>query len=151
MQWHYGPSRSAVFGCDRKNSLLLPILHCFECSFESSCRYGLAGLIPSAGTMLFPLLSFRGPIGDGAVAAVKAMLRVDCDALWRGLHALSGRPFPRSPLMLASTMSDAESSSKVFSVVSVSCNHGMKDNECTLSRKAGELLDFIDELPEQPL
>ncbi|KAL7531629.1 hypothetical protein ACHAXR_009215 [Thalassiosira sp. AJA248-18] len=131
----------------QNHSLVLPILHCFKCTFESSCGDGLAVLIPSAGTMLFPLLSFDGPIGDGAMAAVKAMLAVDCDALWRGLLALSGKSFPCNPI----TKSDLRSKSVTAVTVSVACSHRMKDYDHTLSQKACELLDFIEGLHEQPV
>ena len=135
---------------DRKHSLLLPILRCFECSFDSGCRYGLAGLIPSAGTMIFPLLSFNGPIGDAAMDAVKAMLTVDCDALWRGLHALSGRSFPCNPLNSAATRR-IEPSSKSVTAVTVARSHRTQGCDDISSLKAGELLDFIDGLPEEHL
>jgi len=147
------PGHPATFA-EQKHSLVLPILHCFKCSYESSCRYGLAGLIPSAGTMIFPLLSFGGPIGDVAMAAVKVMLAVDCGALWRGIHTLSKRSFPCNPIGSGSMMTTngEQSSSKAVTAVAIlSSNCRVKDCDFTLSQKAGELLDFIEVLPEQQI
>ena len=131
----------------QKHSLTLPILSCFKSTFESSCRYGLAGLIPSAGTMLFPFLSFEGPIGDESMAALKAMLAVDCDALWRGLHTLSKRPFPDKPIHISGEQAVTTIELRPKGVTSVRS----RDCNIILSQKAGELLDFIDQLPEQEI
>ena len=87
---------------EQKQPLLLTLLHCFKCAFESDCRYSLASLIPSAGAMLLPLLAFQGIIGEEATNALKAMILVDSDILWRELHMLSGKPFPCNPLFTSS-------------------------------------------------
>ena len=132
---------------EQKHSLLLSIIRCLECTFKSSCRYDLAGLIPSAGEMLFPFLVHGRYIGEATMAAVKAMLAVDSDALWRKLHTLSRRPFPSNPI----NKPVVDGITEVSKVTNSS--HHAKTNECghILSCKATELLDFIEDLPEQSL
>ena len=132
----------------QKQFLTLPILHCFKSTFESSCRHGLTCLIPSAGTMLFPFLSFEGPIGDESMNALKAMLAVDCDALWRGLHTLSKRTFPDKPIRISGEQAVTTIELRTKGATSV------RSRDCNiilLSQRAGELLDFIEELPEQEI
>jgi len=137
-----------------KHSLVLPIVHCLTCTFESSCRYGLTNLILSAGTMLFPLLSDTGPIGDAALVALKAMLLVDRDALWRGLLTLSGRAFPCHPMIRSSVITITNKAVPAFNDVKDLCvasSQRLKYHDRTLSLRAGDLLDFIERLPEQPI
>lgn len=151
-------SMSMQAGAQKYSALMLPILHCFKSTFESSCRLGLVGLIPSAGTMLFPLLTSEGPISDGTMDALKAMLAVDCDALWRGLHTLSRRSFPCNPIDISSATvqmtgqmgnNGLEGSKSVRTVTVVSFTKRNRDCNTILSQKARELLDFIESLPEQ--
>ena len=129
-----------------KHSLLLPILQFFKTSYGSSCGDGLVGLIPSTGTMIFPLLSFEGPIGSAAVDAVKAMLAVDCDALWRSLQNLSGRSFPCHPVV--DTAPKKYKGRATTATMILSSQHNMEN---VLSQRAVHLLEFIQCLPEQPV
>ncbi|KAL9188081.1 hypothetical protein ACHAXT_006459 [Thalassiosira profunda] len=124
----------------QKHTLLLSILECFQRTFESSCGSGLAHLVPAAGTMLFPLLAYGDPVGEAALAAVKAMLTVDSDSLWHGLHKLSPFPFPCNPLGSNKGVSPCSKS-----IVAVAGDR----RDRTLSQRAGELLDFAERLPEQ--
>lgn len=134
----------------QKHSLFLSIIHCLKCAYQSGCRHGLSGLISSIGAMLFPLLAVGGPIGDGAMATLKAMLAVDCDALWRGLQVLSRRPFPCNPIPPSPSASSPTSlsfSKTVTAVISSRKGYG----DIVLSKKACELLEFLKELPEQQI
>lgn len=128
----------------KPHSFLLSVLLCLKLTFESSCGRDLAGLIPSSGSMILPLLS-DDHIGDAAVETIKAMLKVDSDALWRGLHKLSARSFPCNPLhRILPTTSDEL-------LVSPS-QHGLHKDVCiTAIRNAEKLLSFIDSLAEQPV
>ena len=135
-----------------KQRLLLSILHCFKCTFESGCRNCLVGIIPSAGAMIIPLLSFRGPTGEGATNALKAMAMVDSDALWRELHNLSGNPFPSNPIVISASKSSVNHfwpcSTKT---VALSNNTRRRGHDLILSKKALELMEFIKCIPEQEL
>mmetsp|Transcript_11928 Transcript_11928/g.24016 ORF Transcript_11928/g.24016 Transcript_11928/m.24016 type:complete len:1379 (-) Transcript_11928:50-4186(-) len=128
----------------KRHSLLLSVLVCLKHTFESSCGRDLAGLIPSCGSMIFPMLSDDN-VSGAAVETIKAMLKVDSDALWRGLHKLSGRSFPRNPLRVVppcSTEFVSPSGSKL----------GFDKDVCmTTKQNAERLLDFLDTLPEQHL
>ncbi len=126
--------------------LLLSVIHCLKCTFESGCRHGLSGLISSIGAMLFPLLAVGGPIGDEAMAALKAMLAVDCDALWRGLQVLSRRSFPRNPIP---SCPSASTRAWLPSSKTLSKRNGDGDNR--LAKNACELLDFMKGLSEQQI
>ncbi len=123
---------------DDWHSLLLSILLCLKRTFESSCGRDLVELIPSCGSMLFPMLSDEH-VGDAAVETIKAMLIIDSDALWRGLHKLSGRSFPRNPLHV---IPHFPSNSLTQSGSTPAFGNATKQN-------AEKLLNFIDALPEQ--
>ena len=131
----------------KQTNLILPILRFIKSTFESSCRYGLTSLIPSAGTMLFPLLSSEDQIGDEAFDTLKVMLVVDSDSLWRGLHTLSRRSFPVNPI----------SSNKQHQTISINGRPRaltvlkQNDRDIILAQKACELLDYIEHLPEQEI
>ncbi len=130
----------------QNNALLLSVIHCLKCTFESGCRHGLSGLISSIGAMLFPLLAAGGPIGDEAMATLKAMLAVDCDGLWRGLQVLSLRSFPINPIPSSPS---ASSRTSLPSSKTLSTRNG--DGDIRLSKKASELLDFMKGLSEQQI
>ena len=135
----------------QKQTLLLSILHCFECTFESGCRNCLAGIIPATGAMLLPLLVCQGPVGDGATAALKAMLMVDSDALWREVHFLSGNPFPDNPIFTLSSTSAVTRSSLCSSTTVTLSRNESRSYDVILSERAMELLVFIECLPEQAI
>ncbi len=122
----------------KRHSLLLSILLCLKHTFESSCGRDLVELIPSCGSMIFPMLS-DDHVGDASVETIKAMLMIDSDALWRGLHKLSGRSFPRNPLHLIPHLS---SNSLTHGGSTPAFDNAAKQN-------AKKLLNFIDTLPEQ--
>jgi hypothetical protein len=128
----------------KHHSLLLSVLLCLKHSFESSCGRDLAGLIPSCGSMILPLLS-DDHVGDSAVDTIKAMLKIDSNALWRGLHKLSGFPFPRNPLQTKPPCSSELGSPRCS-------KRGFDVGVCITTRhNAAKLLDFIEKLPEQQL
>lgn len=126
----------------KRHSLLLSVLLCLKHAYESSCGQDLAGLIPSCGSLVFPLLS-EDHVGDAAVDTIKAMLKIDSDSLWRGLYKLSGCSFPRNPLR---TIHHCSSNSVSLSVRTI----GIHDS-IAAKQNAEKLLYFIDTLPEQQL
>ncbi len=122
----------------KRHSLLYSVLLCLKHTFESSCGRDLVDLIPSCGSMIFPMLSEQH-LGDAAVETTKAMLRIDSDALWRGLHNLSGRSYPRNPLYLIPH----------FSSNLVPLRGSTLGFDNAAKQKVEKLLSFIDTLPEQ--
>jgi hypothetical protein len=135
----------------QKQSLLLSIIRCLKCTFESGCQHGLAGLISNVGAMLFPWLEVGGPVGDETMVALTAMLKADGDALWRGLHVLSRRSFPCNPIPSSpsSTSCALMPSSKPVSPFTLSCSYG--DGNGLLTKRACELLEILKGYPEQQL
>jgi hypothetical protein len=118
----------------KHHSLLLSVLLCLKHSFESSCGRDLAGLIPSCGSMILPLLS-DDHVGDSAVDTIKAMLKIE----------LSGFPFPRNPLQTKPPCSSELGSPRCS-------KRGFDVGVCITTRhNAAKLLDFIEKLPEQQL
>jgi hypothetical protein len=128
----------------KRHSLLVSVLLCLKHTFESSCGRDLSDLIPSCGSMIFPLLS-DDHVCDAAVETIKAMLRIDSDALWRGLHTLSGRSFPRNPFHISPPCSSEL----------VSQRGGKREFDkgayIATRENAEKLLGFIDKLPEQQI
>ena len=144
------PNKDRLSFAKQRDSVLFSILHCLKCAFESSCRFGLVGLIPPAGTILLPMLSLGGRTGDAVVDTLKAMLAVDCDALWRGLQQLHGMPFPSNPICASETTYMQSCSEGELGVV-LTNNYCMDDVSLLVSKKAGKLLEFIEKLPEQQI
>lgn len=130
------------------NFILTPLLVLIKSVFESSCRYSLTGLVPAAGSLILPFLACVGNVGDEASAAVKAMLTVDSDALWRPLHKLACRPFPPIPINLdertAATITSEGSTALLVSPT-------RDQTDIVLARRAQHLLDFIETTSESPL
>lgn len=85
--------------------------------------------------MVLPLLSQDGEIGDATVDLVKTFLRIDCDCLWRALLSLSGCDFPARPVLPH--------------VARKPHQHQVLDT--MMAGRAKLLMDFVEELPEQPL
>jgi hypothetical protein len=140
-------SQTSSFG-EERHSLLNPILTCLNCVFQTSCKSVLAGLISSCGTILLPLLSCKGRVGDDAMDVLKTMLKVDCDILWRPIHRLSGEPFPCNPMRHLDKSMDQPNDH--CTVVCRKSALKFKPESCTImSERAKDLLLFINELPEQ--
>ena len=106
----------------------------------------LTALIPIIGTVLLPLLDEDSSpdLQAATVEAIKAMISIDYDALYRALLHLSGRNFPVCPLLIDGTKEPIAVSAEL-----VSKSDSIQMNSTTLASKASELLDYIDGLPEQ--
>jgi len=144
--------RKSMLSSDRgitesKSSILCPILICLECAYKSTCGPSLAKWIPSLGTFLLPFLFLEGDVGDAVDKTLKAMLTIDSDALWRNLHALYGSEFPSNPVK----RSDCRHGNSSDVVLCGKRSRQHQSYDVALSRKAGELLDFIKSLPESNL
>ena len=87
--------------------------------------------------MILPFISYEDPIGATAMDTMKAMLRIDCDALWRTLLSTSGRGLPPNPydeMLLPKETGFVVREASVLSLLQI---------------RAQELLNFADALPEQ--
>lgn len=125
-------------------SLIVSMLRCLYEVFQPyACNRSLAGLIPAVGTLVLPFLDEESEIGEACEDVVKAMARIDCDALWRPLVQLSGRSFPPPRHWKKSANCDILTNSQSQSSLD-------RDSILLVSR-AQRLVDFIDSLPEQPL
>jgi hypothetical protein len=126
--------------------LALEIIQCLARVFgHRPSGLVLAGLIPSAASMLFPFLESSDDddtyktLEAICMTALRNMILIDCDALWRPLLDLSGRRLPPCPLgVLAATESVKE--------------QGLgRSPDSVLAKKANELIGFIEALSEQNL
>jgi hypothetical protein len=73
------------------------------------------------------------------MTALRNMVLIDCDALWRPLLDLSARGLPPCPLGVLAATENAKEQALGRSPDSV------------LAKRANELIDFIEALPEQNL
>lgn len=128
----------------KRRSALTPIIICLKSVYQSSCKEALAGLISSCGTILLPLLAHEGDIGEDAVDVLKAMLTVDSDVLWRQIHNLSGRQFPRQSLDPVADGSGLENCSAV--VTNRPALEFKAASSALMASRASELLEFIENL-----
>lgn len=104
---------------------------------QRECGMGLADLIPTVGTIIIPFLANYGELRDRTMRALKTMMLIDCDALWRPLLQLSHRPLPPRP----------------FGHEDACITVANPNEKCTtpLELAAVELVAFIEALPEQTL
>jgi hypothetical protein len=104
---------------------------------QRECGMGLTDLIPTVGTIIIPFLANHGELRDRTLRALKTIMLIDCDALWRPLLQLSHHPLPPRPF------GHKDSCTAVVN----------PDQECTtpLELAAEELVAFVDSLPEQTL
>lgn len=100
------------------------------------CGHGISDLIPAAGTMLFPFLETDGEVRSRTMKALKAMLIVDCDALWRPLLRLSHRRIDPSPLAPQGLVVGSEEEAEPIT---------------PLELAAKDLVNFVETLPEQSI
>ena len=129
----------------RRQRALLALLDCTSRCFGSKdLGVGLTGLVSRVGTVILPLLADEGEVGDAAAVAVQALLAIDSDALWRPLLVLSGGHVP--PRLLKSTRVGKVSDDRGRSVVLAKA--GVM-NDSTLVKRAKELMQYADDLPEQ--
>jgi len=153
--------------------LLLATLGCLRRVYGIDRDVGtaLSGLIPTSGTMLFPFLDDDDDDDDGAIAeacaeTLRAMLRIDCDALWRPLLELSGkRTVPQCPLLLqradGATTTTATSAAAgtgekgklavTAAVAAAAVPPPAPTAADRLAAAAEELVAFVEALPEQSL
>jgi hypothetical protein len=100
----------------------------------------LSGIIPTAGTMLLPFLE-DPTLEDSCVRALKCMICINSDGLWRQLIDLSGLPVPRCPLLLPGM--------ERKDTLNLVCRANIDNTRCDrMTRGAYALLEFIDTLPE---
>jgi hypothetical protein len=131
------PSRNLL--SESEERLLLAVVRCLSRIFghhEAGCA--LAGLIPVAGALLFPLLDDPNEtLVITCTEALQNMIRVDYDALWRPLLGLTGQRIPPCPLYATRQQDSRLQKGKPLT--------------SRTARIAQELIDFTDSLPEQPL
>jgi hypothetical protein len=125
--------------------LITAMLRCLSVIFqEHACGRSLAGLVPSVGTLILPFLGDdHVETRDACMDAIRQMVRIDCDALWRPLVHLSGGSVASAKPW--ESLGDAPSGSKESKNLMVSSERSIL--EC----RASELVSFIESLPEQPL
>jgi len=136
---------------DRKQQMaLLAMLRCTSQSLHPRViGAGLIGLVPQVGTLILPLLSCEGQVGDASEEVVKALLILDCDALWRPLLDLCGgrvqpRPY-KSRSKLSGTPRDDNNACSAAAIVTTD----RKTANSSLMRRAMALSKFANTLDEQ--
>ncbi len=105
----------------------------------------LGDIIPSAGSMILPLLSQDSSLGESAMNLMKLFLSIDSDCMWRSLLSLSDRDFPVCPLQFEFNSSECKYHERDWAIPSKESNHPL------LRERANALMSFADALPEQPL
>eukprot|EP00978_Attheya_sp_CCMP212_P010097 scaffold24247_cov54-Attheya_sp.AAC.7 len=119
----------------RNNAVLEPLVRCIARIFAAEkCGNGLSNLAPLAGNLILPLLSDEGTIGAAAMDALRSLLVIDSDCMWRALLTVSGQPLPRR---LLRPVKCASRSTWNISI------------QPLLASRSKELIEFVDSLPEQ--
>lgn len=121
--------------------LIISMLKCLFTLFdERVCGHRLAELVPSVGTMILPFLGDDHiETRDACDSAIRQMLRIDCDALWRPLVHLSG-----------GTVASAKPW-EVQGRIKLEVTALSSKVKSPLESRALELVLFTESLSEQPL
>jgi len=89
---------------DTNSTILSSILDCLKIMFSpGEGAIILANIMPSAGSMILPLLAKNSKIGETAMEIIKLFLAIDCDCLWRSLLSISGNALPKKPNIFRTT------------------------------------------------
>jgi len=141
---------------DSERQLALSILQCLNRVFlQEECGKALEVILPTAGSMLLPLLDVELEFQVGALTmdCLKSMLQIDCDVLWRPLLELSGGI---SPCPLRIHPDDSKCHVGPISSLDTRTNDEKKGpselsdkGSHLLASRCQELLDYVDTLPEQ--
>lgn len=87
-----------------KDKLILSVFDLYKTVFRTQELAEKASrTIASVGATIIPFIGEQGPIGEAAMEALRAMLSVDSDALWRVLLSTSGEGLPPSPFQSLGT------------------------------------------------
>lgn len=128
------------------SSSLAATLNCIACICSArKCGSALVNLLPSMGRVCIPFLSIKGSIGDMASKALKSIIMLDCCCIYRDLFLLANKDWPKSPFV---------TELKYDTICSSSSSNAMTNlSEASLSatKRAIELLDFIEQMDEQEL
>lgn len=132
--------------------LIMSILQCLNTAFRhEDCGRALGTILLPVGTVLLPLLDIEDDfeIAGSAMDALKNILKLDCDVLWRPILELSGvgiRPCPlKKPPDSLSTTAKAENN------MTLSQREVLKPGRSLLATRCMELMAFVETLPEQAL
>jgi hypothetical protein len=98
-----------------------------------------ASSISTVGSMILPFVSEKDPIGGKAMSTIKTMLLIDKDALWRPLLSSSGYLSKQFSLKSHHQLDDGK----------LQPSTSENGSPSALQLRARELLDFVDDLPEQ--
>ena len=128
-----------------ESMLICSMLRCLSTLFQDhACGRPLARMVPSVGTMILPFLGeHHVETRDTCVDAIRQMVRIDCDALWRPLVQLSGGS--------VASVKPWESSDGTLSGSKERRARSVSSGGSILERYASELVSFIESLPEQTL
>lgn len=111
-------------------NILNSLLDCVSRVFSANGVY-LASMVSIVGSIIVPFIALDGTVGDSAMDAMKALVKVDSDCLWRTLMKMSGRDIPKRPLL----------------PVNNRVSHPVVESR--LSKRCLEIVHFINDLPEQ--
>ena len=116
--------------------ILEALLKCVRIIFSSNTLQ-LSPIVPIIGSIIIPFLEFDDDVGNEAMEAMKTLLQIDSDSLWRALYKTSGRNVPPRTLF------------RFQSKANLSIVPNLDNTK--LSSRSRKLLDFIKTLPEQNL
>mmetsp|Transcript_1545 Transcript_1545/g.2827 ORF Transcript_1545/g.2827 Transcript_1545/m.2827 type:complete len:149 (+) Transcript_1545:4305-4751(+) len=122
--------------------ILISILSCIAQTFSNmKCGMILPNMTSLIGTMLLPFLSCDDKIGEEAMCAIREILRLDCDCLWRPFLSLTKSAFPERPLLPFAQQD---------SLKCIDLSIEERDS-LVLTQRVKSLIVFVQNLPEQHL
>ena len=136
-----------------ETAMITSMVQCFVKIFrDRACGKALSGLIPAASALILPFLGEYGKLGCVCTEALQQMAQIDCDALWRPLSQLSSKAFPPpKPWLSRPPASSLLGEDRQAGTAEVDADSVHPASSSLLERRAKELVDFIDGLPEQEL
>ena len=110
--------------------ILKSLLVCINRVFSTTGNE-LAAMVSIVGSIILPFVGLDGDVGDTAMEAMKALVKVDSDCLWRALLRASGINIPSRHLLPINN-----------------CNINIRTTQTHMEKRCLQIVRFVKDLPE---
>lgn len=118
--------------------VLKSLLVCVDRVFSTTGNE-LAAMVPVVGSIILPFVALDGDVGDTAMTAIKALVKVDSDCLWRALLRASGMNIPTRRLL--------STNNHIVHPITI---HGTTA-QTHMEKRCLQIVRFVEGLPEQTI
>ena len=139
---------------------IISTLKCLSRIFSTrKCGVRLIAMLPSVCTLILPMLSLQGIVGESTMKTIQSLLYIDISSLYRSIYDLCcEEKLRRNPLVVLfkKEENDKDENKKIIKL-SMNDNASYSDRsnaaspDSRLKLRTQALLKFIENIKEQPL